>query len=135
MRDFFLKDFGWKLLSVCLAVVIWLTVHKILSESPEISSGTPESTTVYSNLTVVAVSSEAGVRSYHLEPPKVVVTLKGPVNLMAQLEENQIRTIVDLTGASTNKSSQAIVQVSPPRGVTVLSVEPYSVAVHPPEKP
>lgn len=135
MRDIFFKDFGWKLLSVCLAVVIWLTVHKILSETPDISSAARASTLIYSNLPVLAVSSIADVRGYRLNPAMVEVTLTGPANLMDQLEAEQIRTTVDLTDAATRKTSHAKVQVSPPRGVTVLNVSPEEVTVHPPEEP
>ncbi len=135
MRDFFLRDFGWKLLSVCLAVVIWLTVHKILSETPDLSPTARESTLIYSNMPVLAVSSIGDVRGYRLNPAEVDVTLVGPANTMAQLQEEQIHTIIDLTEAATNKTSHVKVQVSLPRGVMVFSVSPMEVTVHPPQTP
>lgn len=135
MHDIFLKDFGWKLLSLCLAVVIWLTVHKILSETPDTSPEARISTLIYSNLPVRAVSSVADVSGYQLDPATVEVTLTGPGNVMSQLEEAQIQTTVDLTEAATNKISHAKVLVSPPRGVMVFNVSPEEIRVQPPAKP
>lgn len=135
MRDIFIKDFGWKLLSVCVAVVIWLTVHKILSETPDTSPEARVSTLIYSNLPVRAVSSIANVSGYQLDPAMVEVTLTGPANVMAQLEEAEIQTTVDLTEAATNKLSHAKVLVSPPRGVMVFNVSPEEIRIHPPAKP
>lgn len=134
MHDIFFKDFGWKLLSVCLSVVIWLTVHKIISDTPDTSPTAHDSTLIYSNVPVLAVSSSGDVRGFHMSPAMVAVTLNGPANLMAQLEEAEIHAIVDLTDAATNKTSHATVQLSPPRGVTVKTIAPEEVIVHPPGK-
>jgi hypothetical protein len=63
MRDFLLKDWKWKLFSLFLAAVIWLTVHRIL-EPEAVSLVRRTSTVTYNNLTVDPVSSTADVRAY-----------------------------------------------------------------------
>jgi hypothetical protein len=136
MRDLFLKDMGWKLLSLFLAMIIWLTVHQILSESPLPGTGSQKSITItYSNQPVLAVSTGADVHGYRIEPPVVRLVLIGPANLMGELDAGQVRTMVDLSDVGTNAASYLPVQVSPPRGVTLLNVDPDNVTVLPPEKP
>ena len=74
MRDWFIKDLGWKLFSVFLALAIWLTVHKILDEgmgSPAILVRGVERTC--DDLPVLIVSSAADVRDFHVRPAAVAV--------------------------------------------------------------
>jgi YbbR domain-containing protein len=137
MRDLFLKDLGWKLLSLFLAVAIWLTVHKILTEAPlpvlPDSEGNATATTfIYSNQPVEIVSPTTDVHLYRVAPEEVMVTLAGPADLMADLQASQIHAVVDLTDTNVIRNSHRQVDVSPPPGVTLIGVEPRRVLVIPP---
>lgn len=132
MRDLFIKDWGWKLFSLILAVVIWFTVHRILQES-----GTPGttasgvSTLTYGNLPVDLVSSAQDVRDYRLLHPTVSVTVSGSPEVIGKLQANQIHATVDLTGIGSDNVNTAKhrVEVSVPVGVTVISLVPETIGV------
>lgn len=136
MRDFFLKDLGWKLLSLFLAIGIWLTVHNILTEEVTPTKQDTQRTNIYSNQPVRIVSMKSDVHLYRVAPDEVTVILTGPANLMADLQSSQIRAEVDLS--STNESPRdwkCPVQVSPPPGITLIEVQPARVSVIPPPGP
>jgi YbbR domain-containing protein len=131
MRDIFFKDFGWKFFSVLLAVGIWLTVHRILQESPE-----PEAHSGTSTLTcdrpVTIVASSADMRDFRPLQPTVSVTVSGPPEIIGKLEPNLIHAKVDLTDASLNKSTKQPVEISVPAGVTIVKIKPETIGVIPP---
>lgn len=129
MRDFFLKDFGWKLFSLCLAIGIWVTVHNILDESLHPEKPESQRTNIYSNQPVRVVSSTWDVHGYQALPNQVKVTLLGPAEVMADLKASEIHATVDLSGTNISKYMVGDVEVSPPPKVTVVSVEPSQVQV------
>jgi YbbR domain-containing protein len=124
MRDWFTKDVGWKIFSVFLALVIWLTVHKIYEEPGATTARARENT--YGNLPVLVVSESADVHDFRVAPATISVTVSGPPSAMSTLQANQIRATVDLTAG---KSLQRKVEVSTPPDVTLVSVEPSRVSV------
>jgi YbbR domain-containing protein len=129
MRDWLTKDFGWKLFSVFLAVVIWLTVHKIYEEPKAATTPVAGSTVTYGNLPVLVVSAATDVRGFRVIPSMVSVTVSGPPDVMAVLEANQIRAVADLTDFDSVNNLRCHVDVSTPPGVTLVSVEPPDVGV------
>jgi hypothetical protein len=131
MRDFFLKDLGWKLLSLCLATGIWLTVHNILTESMAPGKSDTESTNIYSNQPVRIVSATSDGHSYRVAPDEVTVTLVGPADLMANLQASEIHAVVDVSGLKITREEFRDVEVSPPARVTLIGVEPPQVMVMP----
>jgi YbbR domain-containing protein len=135
MRDLFIRDWGWKLFSLLLAVAIWFTVHRILDESTVTSTDGGTSTLTYGNLPVFIVSASADVRDYRLLQPTVTVTVSGPPEVIGKLQANQLHATVDLTSTSTVNSEKQRVEVSVPAGVTVVSIKPEAIGVIPPPPP
>jgi len=135
MRDWIAKDFGWKLFSLFLAVAIWLTVHKIYEEPRPSASAAAGSTVTFDNLPVLIVAAAADVRDFRVAPTTVKVTVRGPADVMAQLQANDLRAVVDLTAIEAARDLRRVVDVSAPPGVTLVNVDPPRVAVIPPPRP
>ncbi len=127
MRDWLTKDLGWKLFSVFLAVTIWLTVHKIHEEPPAHSSEGVENT--YGDLPVLVVSATADARPVHVNPAVVSVKVSGAPDVMGVLQANKIHPFVNLTGIDSAHDLRRGVEVSLPRGVALISVDPPDVSV------
>jgi hypothetical protein len=140
MRDWFLKDLGWKLFSVILALAIWLTVHKILEEStppPIVAPPLPPSPVAmtFTNLPVLIVSAAADVREFHVTPNAVTVTVSGQPEIMAALQADRVHALVDLTDIEAARNLQRRVDISTPTGVTLVNVDPVEVnVVIPPQR-
>jgi hypothetical protein len=126
-REWMTEDFGWKLFSVFLAVVIWLTVHKI-REEPE-ASAAPGDGNIYGDLPVLVISATADVHNARIVPNKVDIKLSGPPDIMATLQPNRIHAFVNLTGIDSAHDLQLGVEVSLPRGVTLISIDPPQLTV------
>src|SRR5664279_4164816 len=125
MRDWFIKDLGWKLFSVILAVAIWLTVHKILEESappppvvppPVVVPPSPVAMT-FTNLPVLIVSAAADVREFHVTPNVVTVSVSGQPEIMMALQAGQVHALVDLTDIEAAHNLHRRVDISMPTGV------------------
>ena len=134
MRDLLIKDLGWKLFSLFLAVAIWLTVHRILEESysPVIHAG--GSTLTYGNLPVFIEASASDVHLYHVTPNTISVTVGGSPDAIAVLQADEVRATVDLTDIKVPGDLQRRVEVSVPAGITLIKVDPQTVGVIVPPK-
>ena len=129
MRDLLVKDLPWKVFSLALALVLWLTVHRIYEEpqTPEVPQAAK--TEVFGNIPVLIISTASDVRDYRVIPTTVSVTVSGPPDIMDKLEENQVRPMVDMTEIGDVKDLSRRVDVSTPPGVTLISVIPPKVGV------
>src|ERR1041385_4023715 len=119
LRDLVTRDLGWKLLSVALALAIWLTVHTISEDSsPHSTSLDGQMIESFMAVPVLVVSAAADVREFKVRPATVQVTLSGKPELVAKLDAKQIRVLVDLTGIDEARGLKKRVEVSTPPGFT-----------------
>ena len=140
MREWLIKDFGWKMFSVFLALAIWLTVHKILDESASSSAVVPvlqpnTVVTTFTNLPVLVVSAAADVRQFQVKPHSVTVTVRGQPEIVATLRAGQIHALVDLTDIGAARDLPRRVDISMPPGVAIVNIEPAEVSVVIPTQP
>jgi YbbR domain-containing protein len=124
MRDWLTKDIGWKIFSVILALVVWVTVHNIYQEPGAATARARENT--YGDLPVLVVSEASDVHDFRVLPATVSVTVSGPPEAMSTLQANEIRATVDMT---VGKELRRKIEVSMPPSVTLVSVEPSHVSV------
>jgi len=132
MSDWLTKDIGWKIFSTILALAIWLAVHKI-REEPEASAMSGVGIT-YGDLPVLVVSATADVHDVRIVPNKVDVKVSGPSDIMETLQANRIHVFVNLTGIDSAHDLQRSVEVSLPRGVMLVSIDPPELIVTIPKK-
>ncbi|MCL4786117.1 MAG: hypothetical protein KJ070_04890 [Verrucomicrobia bacterium] len=130
LPDIITRDFGWKLLSLAVAIAIWVTINP-MSERPARATVNPlpgTETRAFTNLPVLVMSGAADVRQVRIAPEVVKVTVSGRPEMISAMTGQEIRVIVDLTGIeAAPRGLLKRVEVSVPPGVAFLSVEPPQV--------
>ena len=126
-RNILFRNFGWKLLSLALAVVIWLTIKALSTDQ--------QTERMFVNLEIRIVSGTADVRTFRIEPTTANVTVKGRPGAVSRLAEREIRVLADLTTADITHSFRQHLDVAVPNGITVVRIEPTEVQVTPPPRP
>jgi hypothetical protein len=127
-RNILFRNFGWKLLSLGLAIVIWLTIKALSAEQGQTER-------MFLNLEIRIVSGTADVRTFRIEPNTVTVTVKGRPGAVDHLAEREIRAYLDLTAADLTQSFRQHLDIAVPNGITVVRFEPTEVQITPPPKP
>ena len=129
LRHLFIEDFWWKLFSLGLAILIWLTVTFVSQKEP----GTAPR--VFSDVPVTVVSSTDDVRAFKVSPSVVDITVRGDADALQNLRSKDIRALVDLTGVAAARDLRKPVTVSVPAGITFMGARPQEVqVVFPPDR-
>ena len=130
LRNLVLEDFWLKLFSLLLAVLLWLTVTFASRKDPGI-----DQRVLSKMLPVTILASTEDVHNFRVSPSEVAVTVQGNPKTLQNLQTNDIRAIVDLTGVGAARELRKRVEVSVPAGVTHMRVMPEEVQViFPPDR-
>ncbi len=137
LRDLVLRNFWLKVAALVSAVFIWLTVHAAMRKEQDLSNyPTPATVDVRTirEVPVHVVSADADVSGYKANPDHVAVTVRGPTEIVAQLQSDGLRALVDLTGFGRARPAQKAVQVVAPPETMFVRAEPGVVAIVAPDQ-
>lgn len=134
MRALFFTNFRVKLVSLLAAVLLWFTIH--LANPPEATLVDRE----FPGLPIDVKVAAGDPHGYEVEPGTVTVRLRGDLGVLQGLREEKIEVFVNLT--DINRSTKGLrkrIQVHPPEGTRLMSVDPEDVMVErlpaPPPEP
>jgi hypothetical protein len=132
LRNLVFKDLALKLFSLALAILAYWTIDLVAirhetPSSPVLAMGTGVRTLF--NLPVLVLSSAADTRGFKVTPETVDVTVQGDSRILGQLESDDIRAEVDLTGVEAASNLSERIKVATPAGVTCISVVPGKARV------
>lgn len=129
LRKLLFEDIWLKLFSLVLAVLIWLTV----SFASHRELGTEQR--VFSHLPVQLVAAGEDVHNFSTNPRYVDITVQGDPTIMQNLQSEDVRALVDLSGVATARELRKRVDVALPPRVTCIRVWPEDVQIiFPPER-
>ena len=126
-RDLILKNLGWKMLSLGLAVAIWWGIRPSIDDDGA-------SVRTFDEIPIQIVSSTTDVRAFRVDPEKVSISVQGPSQMIDVLTDREIRAFVDVTYADTSQNFNRPLRIATPPGITLMRVDPAEVTVVVPPK-
>ena len=128
MKGIFNKDITWKIISICVAIILWLYIVDV-QNPPMIST--------YKDIPVSFLNSDV-LEQYNLvflegNTQKVTVRLKGRRKIITSINSAGIKAIMDLSGlkgvAGVSEFSIPIQVELPVDDIEIVNQEPYSATV------
>jgi len=148
LRDYVFNNLGRKLVSLCLASLIWFNVWSVDRKEPRLlespfgsllsKQGAELVTGEFAQIPIAIVTLAQDTRAFRLDARQAKVILRGERGLLIRLTAKDIQVVVDLTDLANAKKTDANsnlilrpVRVRSPEGITVVKVEPSHVQVEP----
>lgn len=128
-RAYILNNFWWKLLSVLLATLIWLTIHSIVEVDARMGQLAGATDQDFANLPITVMTSAADLRGFQIVPSTATVTLRGEDEALKRVAPRNIQVYVNLTEAKQAAANVERIYAFAPPGFAVIKVTPPFVRV------
>ena len=130
-RDYIANHFWWKLLSLLLAALAWLTINTAFQkeESLQTSPVVTSSMRSFAMVPITLLTSTFNTNRFRTYPETVSVDIGGTANELQKLQPAQIQAFVNLTEAGDEKQFRKPIQIQLPRDFTVVSMTPTNASV------
>jgi YbbR domain-containing protein len=128
LRSLLLDHFWLKLISLVLAVLIWLTVRADLGNS------SAEATRRFADRPILVLTDKAEHVAVVASPSQTAVTVRGPAALLSELSEQDIHVYVRLNDPRQINGVLPI-HAHVPSGASVVLISPASATIKPADAP
>ena len=128
LRDFILHNFWWKLLSLLLAGLTWLTIETALEREhkSEQSPVVGAFSRTFPALPITVLTSSTNSNRFRLSPSTVSVDVSGPADQLQKLQEREIHVYIDLSDVGDEKQLRRPIQAQVPQELKVEKLDPIS---------
>lgn len=130
-RNNILNNFWWKLFSLLLAALTWITIQTVLERDQTLvqSPITTVSTREFTSVLVHLMAATYNTNRFRTIPPDVTVELSGSEDVLKGVEAKEITAFVEVTDIGDEKLTRRDVHVVAPRNLKLVGVRPPNVSV------
>jgi YbbR domain-containing protein len=128
-RDYILHNFWWKLLSLLVAALTWLTIETSFKKEAQLRETPVEtgpSSRSFPGVPVTLLSSAANAGRFTVTPQAVTVKVAGKLEDLQKLQVSDIRAFVDVTDAEDEMKFRKTIQVQVPRDFSATADHPLA---------
>jgi YbbR domain-containing protein len=128
LRSLILNHFWLKLISLVLAILIWLTVKS------DLGSATTEATRTFPNRPILLLTDKAEHVAVAANPSQASITVRGPAGLLNELTDQDIHVYVRLH-EPRQVNGVLPVHAHVPSGAKVILITPDAATIKPADAP
>lgn len=132
-REYILNNFWWKLLSLLLAALTWLTIETAFQkdearrQSPVVT--TSASARTFAAVPIILMMPTTNTNHFTVSPTTVAVEVTGMSNELDTLQPQEVRAFVDVSDAGDQKQFRRPIQTQLPGNLKVASLSCTNASV------
>ena len=126
LRDIVVHNFWWKLLSLLLAALTWLTIEtalkreQVLRQTPVVGSYFRD----FPALPVTLLTASTNTNHFRIDPSTASVRVSGPADQLQKLQEPDIHVYIDLSDIGDEKQVRRPIRADVPKELKVDNLNP-----------